>query len=183
MRLITTIIIFFLSIVILLGQERIASKDEYLHAKEVFKKQYKKEIYEKHQGTITEIDETIIKFNEELLKIRIHNDYKAIFLNGIFYPEIIVGYPDSTLVSNGEYINPLFRRDSLFITNFLELKKLNPNPQTKRFLFWVFYRHRTNPSEYYIELQNKKATKKTSISDFIKGATLTFFCHSGRLIM
>jgi hypothetical protein len=182
MKLVTTIL-SLLSIIILFGQERVATKDEYLFAKEVFKKQYKKEIYERYTGQIVQVDEKTIKFNEEVLLVgSVPEIYKAIFLNGIFYPEIIVGYPDATVVSEEEYINPLFRSDSLRIGHFIELKKLNPNPQTKRFLFWVFFKHRMNPNEYFIELENKGATKKTSTADFMKNARLTFYYRGGVII-
>ncbi len=63
-----------------------------------------------------------------------------------------------------------------------EMEKLNPNPQTKRFIFWVFRIGAANPTEYYFELYNKNATKETSIEEFIENARMTFY-YKGTLII
>lgn len=62
------------------------------------------------------------------------------------------------------------------------MEKLNPNPQTKRFIFWVFRIGAANPTEYYFELYNKNATKETSIEEFIENARMTFY-YKGTLII
>jgi hypothetical protein len=62
------------------------------------------------------------------------------------------------------------------------LKKLNPNPQTKRFIFWLFRIGIANPTEYYFELYNENATKRTSFEEFIENARMTFF-YAGTIII
>jgi hypothetical protein len=66
------------------------------------------------------------------------------------------------------------RTDSLTIGNFDELKLLNPNYQTKRFLIWIYRKGMANPTEWYFELQNIKANEKTNLTEFIENAELTF---------
>jgi hypothetical protein len=58
---------------------------------------------------------------------------------------------------------------------------LNPNLQTKRFRFWIFYYGNKNPSlnstnpEYFFELQNYKATYKICFVGFLKDTKVIFF--------
>ncbi len=59
---------------------------------------------------------------------------------------------------------------------FEALEELNPNPQTKRRIGIA------NPTKYYIELYNDKATNKTKPDDFIENSKLSFF-HKGTLIL
>jgi hypothetical protein len=188
MKLMTTIsIILSLLIVFSFTQERFATKNDYLFAKDVFKNEYKKKIYKRFTNSIIVVDETIIKFDKSILEINISNDYKSIFLEGILYPDIILGDYEiitQSLINTTEdnSIDALTNVDSLRIINFIELTKLNPNHRTKRFLFWVFTKEKMNPTECYIELQNKNATKKTLIDDFIKESILTFY-YRGTLIL
>lgn len=79
-----------------------------------------------------------------------------------------------------------------------ELSQINPNPQTKRFSFWTFPKRienpadsmsvdyilstRVNPVVYYFELVNSDADADMDLTEFIKGANLTFFKYGGIII-
>ena len=70
------------------------------------------------------------------------------------------------------------RTDSLTISDFKELKFLSKSPKYKRYKFWLWHKGFANPTAYFIELTNESATDKTELTDFINGASLTFF-HVG----
>lgn len=165
---------------------------KYQFAKGVFEKNYTKQNFEKFKGKISIENGITIKFDEKTLVIYNTSEvYKAIFFNGIFYPNIITGNQISIIKSEKEieslttsekvFYN-MTRTDSLQIANFNELKALNPNPKIKRFVFWLYNIGSSNPTECYIELENQKATEKTILAEFIKNAKLTFY-YRGTIII
>lgn len=151
-------------------------------AEKLFYEQYKKNIYEKFEGEIIEIDDNNIKFKNKVLNGYFSNEYKLIFTSGLFYPQLLSGN-EVTPRKNDEELSKmsnteLFRyqmtqNDTLSIGEFEELKFLNKTPTIKRFRFWE-YRNWSNPQVYFIELTNENADKTTDLEKFIKGATLTF---------
>ncbi|MBK1896361.1 hypothetical protein [Chryseobacterium paridis] len=163
----------------LFGQTENIENRKYHPAKEHFEKEYIKQDYQKYLKSQIKIEKDkviidvvkIIEFSENLDK-----RFKLIFENGLIDPTKV----------NSSYI--------LRISSIDELKLLNPNPQTKRFSFWVFpqgktsvqnnsvehmLRGRFNPDEYYFELQNDNADDNTSFEEFIVGARLTYLGYSG----
>jgi hypothetical protein len=81
------------------------------------------------------------------------------------------------------------RSYNLNISFIDDLSLLNPNPQTKRFSFWILYfgnknplLNSVNPTVFYFELQNENATRKTSFEDFVEGAKLTFLKNGGIIL-
>lgn len=167
------------------------NKEKYRFAKEVFNsKQYKKDNYPRFQQNIQLVGNSY-QFEEKIITVSIENkSYEMLFKKGIFNPDIIFG-KDTTKKSKSELdaltqdqkiIYNLIRNDSLSICCFEELEMLNPNPQTKRFRFWLSRIDTINPTEYYIEFYNKKATKETSIEEFIENARMTFYYQGGIVI-
>lgn len=170
------------------------SQDEakYRFAKEVFNStKYKKDNYPRFQKNIQLIGNESYQFGEKILNISIENkSYEMLFKKGIFNPDVVFGEETTTenksqldtLTQDQKIIYNLVRNDSLSICCFEELEKLNPNPQTKRFKFWLFRIGVANPTEYYLEFYNKKATKKTSIEEFIENAKMTFYYQGATIL-
>lgn len=142
-------------------------------AKQLFENNYQKQTYPKFNGKITVSGDTV-RYADQTLIVFVPKEYKSIFVKGLLYPSIF----------GGGYV-------PLSISAFKELLFLNKNPTQKRFRFWLFYGFKfgseplisnANPTVYFIELTNPNATDKTSIEDFINGATLTFFKKGWRII-
>ncbi len=174
------------------SQEENLNQTKYQFAKNIFEKEYFKTKYEKFNGKIEFVNKNTIKFDEKTLIIPdVKDEFKSIFTKGIFHPNIIFGNHITKLktkdeldkmTTNEKVFYNMSRTDSLTIGNFEELNLLNPNHKIKRFLVWVYTKGTMNPTEYYIELENKKAKRKTKLSDFLKNATLTF-CKKGTIII
>lgn len=151
-------------------------------AEKLFYEQYNKNIYEKFEGEIVEIDKNNIKFKNKVLSGYFSTEYKTIFTSGLFYPQLLSG-DEVTLRKKEEELSKmseieLFRyhmtqNDTLSIGDFEELKFLSKPPTIKRFRFWV-YRNWSNPQVHFIELTNENADKSTDLKTFIQGAILTF---------
>jgi len=180
----------FFSISCIYGQER--GDEKYRFSKEVFKTEYKKDFYKRYNGNIEAINENTLKFGKKILIVSTDNKQnRQIFEKGIFNPDIVFG-KTTTIPLNKEQIDTfstsekifynLARNDSLNICCVEELTKLNPNYQTKRYIFWLFQMGKANPTEYYFEIYNKKAKKISSFEEFIENAVMTFY-YKGTLIL
>jgi hypothetical protein len=190
MKTILLTIFLFLNIQLIFGQDENSSK--YRFANETFKsKKYKQNNYPKFEGKIEALENGAYQFEEKYLRISLEKrEYENIFKLGIFNPDIVFGKETTkktqaeldTLTNNQKVFYNLIRNDSLSICCVEEMEKLNPNPQTKRFIFWVFRIGAANPTEYYFELYNKNATKETSIEEFIENSRMTFY-YKGTLII
>lgn len=165
-------VLFILNLTTVLGQ----SSDEkmYVNARSIFSsKEYTKSNYPRfNKLKIKQINNNTYQFGDRTLSISIDNERnKTWFRNGIFNPDIVFGN-----------IFNLTTNDSLSICCLEELEPLNPNPQTKRFKFWLFRVGLLNPLEYYVEFTNEKANRNTSLRAFVKNARMTFF-YKGTLII
>ena len=186
------LILFFASFGTLFAQSENLNNSKYKLAKEIFETKYLKQNFEKFKGKITPISNNAIQFNEKtLIFFNINEEYKSIFTNGIFYPNIITGNTSSIIKSAKELnimkeeekiLYNMTRTDSLQISYFSELKGLNPSPRIKRFVFLLQKIGIINPTECYFELENEKATTETSLSEFIQNAKLNFY-YEGTLII
>lgn len=130
-----------------------------------------------------------IKYGEQVVIMSaVEEKYKGIFTHhvNLFAEDHVITtrteaeFKAMTKEEQHQYM--LGRNDTIRITKFHELEELNPDVNTKRFLFWRFYGTMLNPVECYFELKNDQATKRTPLSEFIVGARLTFFCR-GRIIL
>lgn len=154
------------------GQTENINTAKYHPAKEIFEKQYINQEYQRLPKSRIKVENNTV-FLEEIKSIEFSKDSsettKLILCNGFLDPCLI----------NGSY--------NLQISIINELILLNPNPQTKRYSFWIynsakddlFLSNSVNPHEYYFELHNEKADENTSNEDFINGAKLTFFKSGG----
>ncbi|WP_430613192.1 hypothetical protein [Flavobacterium sp. JP2137] len=190
MKTLLLIILFFINVQIILGQD--GNDEKYRFAKEAFKSEkYKQDNYPRFDKEILRLENGVYQFGEKYLKIELEKlEYENIFKLGIFNPDIVFGKETTnktksefdTLSQNQKVFYNLTRNDSLSICCVEELEKLNPNPRTKRFIFWLFRIGVANPTEYYFELYNQNATKKTSIEEFIENARMTFY-YQGTMII
>jgi hypothetical protein len=165
---------------------------KYHFAKHVFEQNYSKKHFKRFKGKIIVVNNNSIKFDEKTLVIYgLNPEYKSIFTSGIFYPNIITGNRRAIIKSKKEIesmtkgervIYNMTRSDSIKITYFDQLKALNPNAKIRRFIFWQQDIDTMNPNECYFELENENATEKTSLSEFIENAKLTFY-YKGTIII
>ncbi|MFN1218950.1 hypothetical protein ACKW6Q_18435 [Chryseobacterium kwangjuense] len=179
-NLLTILFITFFSVKGIAQTENINS-GKYHSAKEHFETKYKKQEYSKYPKFQIRLENDrviigsvkIIEFSRDL-----EGKFKIILENGLLDPMKING-------------NPVLK-----ISNMDELALLNPNPQTKRFKFWIFAQNKSlekgtleyllvggaNPYEYYFEIQNENADENTSFKEFVEGAKLTYLAYGGIII-
>ena len=153
-------------------------------AEHLFETKYSKKHFDKFKGDIVLDGDGLIFGDKIFVIINTAKELKAIFSQGIFYPNIITGDTKSVIKSQTEldtlsaeqkvFYN-MTRTDSLTISDFEELKFLSKSPKYKRFKFWLWQKGFSNPIACFIELTNESATEKTDLTDFIFGASLTFF--------
>jgi hypothetical protein len=165
---------------------------KYDFAKGVFKREYRKGNFEKFSGRVEVINENTFRYGDKVLTVHTEDERLiAIFSKGIFHPDIIVGKQTTksltksqldTMSTDAQVFYNLIRNDSTTIGDVEQLEKLNPNPKTKRFVFWLYNRAMANPIECYFELYNGKGTKEMTIEEFISNSKLTFY-HRGTLIL
>lgn len=189
----TLLIIFFLlnfSVFKVIGQTNESSNYEF--AKRTFNSEYKKQSFEKYNGDIKIINESTFKFGEKTISItNTDKSLLKIFKKGIFNPDIVFGSETSkpltqnkidTMSTSEKVFYNMVRNDNLNISSVKELVELNPNYRTKRFIFWLFGQGWLNPTEYYFEIYNDKANKKSSLNEFLENAKMTFF-YKGTIII
>ncbi|MGV3460909.1 MAG: hypothetical protein ACO1N9_10705 [Flavobacterium sp.] len=191
MKKLVTICMFF-SFCLSYSQTESLTDNKYILPKKVFEAEYKPQKHKPYKGKITITNKNTIRYGDKVLTIPdLEENYRRIFTSGLFHPEVIVGNEKVVLKSKAEldtvsqlkrFLYNLARRDSIQIGSLDELKLLNPNPQTKRFVFWLSQKNIMNATECYFELYNAKATDKTSMNEFISGARLTFY-HRGSIII
>jgi hypothetical protein len=166
-----------------------SQNNNYTFARDVFKKEYKEQTYEPYKGVVTVVDSITIMYGEQVLIIPTREEkYRGIFTHhaNLFADNYLVTtktdeeFEAMTREEQLQYM--LGRNDTINIINFEELEELNPNAKTKRFIFWRFHGNMLNPTEYYFELKNDKATRRTPLSEFIAGARLTFL-YKGTIIL
>lgn len=157
--------------------------------KEFFKTEYKKQKFNRFEGSIVKLGETVYRFDDKtLLVTNTSKELHTIFEKGVFYPFLITGKTSSERKSKKEvdsmtpdqkFFYHLSRGDSLTISSIKELDIPNTPLTQKRFKFLLWRKSFANPIVYYFELTNKKANKRTTLSDFIKESELTFFKEGG----
>ncbi|MHB8208210.1 hypothetical protein [Mucilaginibacter sp.] len=123
--------------------------------KKFFDDNYKKEIFKRYIGDI-QTDGDTIRYSNDMISLGDHSALRLIFTSGLIYPK-------------------LFNYYKLSVGNVEEKSPINHSVKIKRFQLWAFLPKMANPTVYVFELTNKRATKDTPISEFIKGAQLTFF--------
>ncbi|TDH26895.1 hypothetical protein EXU57_08805 [Segetibacter sp. 3557_3] len=150
----------------------------------LFEKTYFKTHFDKFKSDIVINGDGFIFGDKTLVVINTPKNLKTVFSSGIFYPNIITGDTRSVVKSQAEqdtlsvaekvFYN-MTRTDSLTISDFEELKFLSNSPKYKRFKLRLWRKGSANPTACFIELTNENATDKTELTEFIIGASLTFF--------
>lgn len=187
-----TLLTIFLSIYLtnVFGQN--SDNAKYSFPTLVFKSDlYRPVTFKKFTGEIKKESNTFYRFGDKTLKISLEDTtILEIFTTGIFNPDIVFGQQTihkdqselDTLSLSQRRLYNLIRNDSLSICCFEQLERLNPNVQIKRFKFWVFRIGVSNPTEYYLELQNERATSTIPLKDFLENSVMTFY-HQGTVII
>jgi len=126
------------------------------------------------------------------LKVVCSSKYLPIFLEGFFYPQLIIGNKENSKILSIDELNKMTSEEQVFynmsknallnISNLEELRFLKTSPKIKRFRFWSFRPGFANPQVYYFELTNEAANEKTSFENFIKNSNLTFI-KSGHIVI
>ena len=125
-------------------------------AKQLFDKEYKKQVYPRFRRILITEKDNVISFGPTTIELLTNSpDLRPIFTTGLFYPRILNSH-------------------NLRISDLEELKFLSDSPTVKRFRFWLYHPNRANPQVYFFELTNEKADENTDIKTFIEGASLTF---------
>jgi hypothetical protein len=177
-----TIFFIIISVINVFGQTENIESGKYHPAKEHFETEYVKQEYSKYSKSQIRIEKNKVII-DVVKNIEFPDDidgkFKLIFENGLIDPMRVDGSV------------------SLKVSSIDELTLLNPNPQTKRFKFWVFpqntssmnkgtfdymMQNRANPDEYYFELHNESADENTNFKEFIEGAELTYLAYGGIII-
>jgi len=135
--------------------------------------QKKKISYKRFSGTITIISEDAIKYDDELLII-LHTEtrLKQLFETGILYPAIIrssAGIKVSTVPTAA--VSTI--KHDFTIQKVQLVRSKSKSGKIRKFKFELYQNDIADPTEYFIELRNPKASFKTDIKKFIRGAKLT----------
>ncbi|QES90501.1 hypothetical protein [Rhizosphaericola mali] len=127
--------------------------------------------------------------------IKIYSD-KIIFINnGIieFHPKISI---DLKAVLSSGLINP-YSVNKIGKIKISELREIiSTNTYIRKYQFWIYptnsnkssnkienaLNSRTNPDEYYFELENTNAKSDSDIQSFLKGAKMIVFKYNGIII-
>ena len=170
---IQTIFVFLIPLNIFAQIENINS-GKYYPAKQIFEKEYKKTEYPKFSKSKISVEKNKVIFNKiKSIEFNENSDEKTKLI-------LKSGFLDPYLID---------RSYNLKIGWIDELTLLNPNPQTKRFKFWIFYTgnknlllNSANPHEYYFELYNEDADENTTFEIFVDDAKLTFLKGGGIIL-
>ncbi len=133
--------------------------------------QKKKTVYKRFPGSITVVDQDVIKYDDELLIIyKTDHNLKKVFEAGILYPGMFK-FPGVNYRKTDE-LNKIVHNFTVLRSNWINSKN------GKIRLFRIILMHegsKDRPYEYYFELVNPAATAKTNFSAFLPGARLQSF--------
>ncbi|WDF67672.1 hypothetical protein PQ465_15330 [Sphingobacterium oryzagri] len=143
--------------------------------KQWFRKKYHWQSHPRFSGDINVKSSTEIWFGNKVLRLSCDSSYLPIFTEGIVYPQLFIGWISKQ--ERAQYKTNLWylqSDDSFHIGNFEELHYLQKTAKVRRFRFLNYWPNKMNPTVYFLELTNKKATRKTNLSEFLAGARLTY---------
>lgn len=153
---------------------------------------YPEKGFEKYKGVITEMNDQWFSYDGTMMRLgNADTTLKTIFKLGLIYPSAFGGnttgeiwkyekLPD-TLSGVSRLINHLIRMDSITISLW-EIPQSKPDIRIKKFQVWLSHHRTMNPTEYFLDLDNKTATENMDMGAFIKGATLTYLRKGGIII-
>jgi hypothetical protein len=133
--------------------------------------QKNKTYYKRFSGKISVVSEDVIKYDEEILIIYDTDaKLKPVFESGILFPNILKGFAGIKIAKPQKTDSVNNVNHNFTIQKFQMLR-----PKTRKvrqFKFLLYQNDIANPTEYFVELWNPKATWKTDIKKFIKGSKL-----------
>lgn len=135
--------------------------------------QKKKINYKRFSGTITIISEEAIKYDDEIIIIlNTETKLKQLFETGILFPAILRSSAGITVLKQPTDSVSNIKHD--FTIQKLQLvRSKSKSGKIRKFKFLLYQNDIANPTEYFIELWNAKASFKTDTKKFIRGAKLT----------
>ena len=153
-------------------------------ARQLFDSSYVKQEYPLFSGTITIKDGEYFSFNGQVLIVSSPAELVPVFSGGIFYPQLITGDCGTQQGSPGKKkeVPALFGCDSLRISDIEELTFMATSVAQKRFRFLLWRKGFANPRLQFLELTNDRAKENMTLTEFIKGARLTFYKAGSILI-
>ncbi|KQT17447.1 hypothetical protein ASG31_08535 [Chryseobacterium sp. Leaf404] len=169
-----------------------AQKNETLNAKdkkiiEHFENNYKKKNYKKFEGKIA-VYKNYVTFDDKTVSFDPSDKATiSILQNGLIYPQLISDYQaekyreETTDRTQKRFMKiqkdwkAAFDIKSLKLSLLQELSYFKKNSTVKRFKVSSKNSNLPNSVTYFFELTNDKADAKTSMSDFLNGARLTYF--------
>jgi|GEM_PF-4259271 len=126
-----------------------------------------KKAYKKFAGTITVIDQDVIKYDNELLVIYKTDKYLwQVFEVGLLFPEMFkdpgVAYQKTNAVNN------LAHNFTVMGSQWINSK----TGKVRLFKFTLLPTDNGKETEYFVELYNPKGTARGDFKNFLKGAQL-----------
>jgi len=176
-------------------------EQEYWWAEQAFTKNYKPQPFTEYKGTIIANGNTFT-YDEQVIEVYASQEIKSLFKKGVFYPSLIL-YADNGLprslkiripkdttqrslsndtVSAVKNLKSVFNPDSLVVSAFEELKRLEASARQRRFRFLLYTKGFLYPTLYFVELTNNQATLGTDLTTFLKNVRITFLRKGSVLI-
>jgi hypothetical protein len=161
------IIIFLVGLIILSSCRivRIRNDFELKEVSGILKHRYHKEECAKNASYIQSAvcrEYIMVNYDSAIIMVDTsYKDYLCLLTSGLVTKEMLV----------------LGLNDTLFINEIKELRDFRKGQRIRRIKIDSFFANYMNPTFYLIELRNKKACRRTSFEDFIKGARVTFYTN------
>ncbi|MFT3794567.1 hypothetical protein [Flavobacterium sp.] len=129
--------------------------------------QNKKQVYKRFSGTITVVDEDVIKYDDELLLIYKTDKYlKMVFESGLLYPGMFK-YP-GILYQKKDALNAVVHNFTVESCQWINSK----SGKSRLFKLMLKPKKDSQSTAYYIEIYNAKGTARSDFSNFVQGAEL-----------
>lgn len=158
------------------------AEQETTRIKQIFVYDHTKRTYSRYEGNIVQVNKNAFVFGKQIIVVySLDSSVVPVFKNGILNPayvwsgisRVITVKPENADVISSDS-SPVNSIDTLFISNLEEIHYIEKNSKSKRFSFYLFDNKSASPVLYVMELTNNNAYKDQPLSDFIKGAHLTF---------
>ena len=166
------------------------NEQELRWGKKIFAENSGKQFFNRYEGKVIVLTKQVYKYDEKIIEVLdTDSSWLPIFEAGILTPNIIAGNSaikskselDSLPISERYFYNTI-RSDSVKVSNLEQLNYPQQSSKVKRFRILFWRSNEMNPSLYFFELSNEKATIETDIRTFILGSKLTVFEFGSVLI-
>lgn len=135
--------------------------------------QKKKINYKRFSGTITVISEDAIKYDGEILILYdIEPKLRPVFESGILFPALLKGATANPIPTPSKPVAADEITHNFTIKKFQFVRPRSKSGKIRKFKFLLYQKDIKDPTEYFVELWNPKASLKTEIRKFIRGCRL-----------